>query len=85
MLDTTRMQAVRNGRYLKLSLKEFAVLETLIRADGAIVSSETLLEQAWDEHTDPFTTVVRVIVSRLRSKLGEPACIETVTGAGYRL
>jgi DNA-binding response OmpR family regulator len=85
VLDTHRLQAVRDGRYLKLSLKEFAVLETLIRADGAFVSAERLLEGAWDENADPFTTVVRVIVSRLRAKLGDPPCIDTVPGAGYRL
>jgi DNA-binding response OmpR family regulator len=85
VLDPTRLQAVRNGRYLRLSLKEFAVLETLIRANGAVVSAEQLLESAWDENADPFTTVVRVIVSRLRAKLGDPPCIETVAGAGYRL
>jgi DNA-binding response OmpR family regulator len=85
VLDPHRLQAVRDGRYLRLSLKEFAVLETLIRADGAFVSAEQLLESAWDENADPFTTVVRVIVSRLRAKLGDPPCIETVPGAGYRL
>jgi DNA-binding response OmpR family regulator len=85
VLDARRIQAVRDGRFLRLSLKEFAVLETLIRANGAVVSSEMLLESAWDENADPFTTVVRVIVSRLRAKLGDPPCIETVAGAGYRL
>jgi DNA-binding response OmpR family regulator len=85
VLDPQRLQAFRDGRYLRLSLKEFAVLETLIRADGAVVSAEMLLESAWDQNADPFTTVVRVIVSRLRAKLGDPPCIETVAGAGYRL
>jgi DNA-binding response OmpR family regulator len=85
VLDTPRLQAFRDGRYLPLSLKEYAVLEMLMRANGAVVSAETLLETAWDETTDPFTTVVRVIISRLRSKLGDPPCIQTVPGAGYRL
>jgi DNA-binding response OmpR family regulator len=85
VLDTRRVQAFRDGRFLGLSLKEYAVLEVLMRADGAVVSAETLLEEAWDENADPFTTVVRVIVSRLRAKLGDPPCIETVPGAGYRL
>jgi len=85
VLDTQRVQAFRDGRYLRLSLKEHAVLEVLMRADGAVVSAEALLEQAWDENTDPFTTVVRVIISRLRAKLGDPPCVETVPGAGYRL
>ena len=85
VVDTQRLQAFRDGSYLPLSRKEFAVLETLMRANGTVVSAEALLESAWDEHVDPFTSVVRVIVSRLRSKLGDPPCIETVPGAGYRL
>ncbi|NUP03490.1 MAG: response regulator transcription factor [Nonomuraea sp.] len=84
-LDTPRMQAFRDGRYLALSRKEFAVLEVLLRAGGALVSAEELLERAWDEHTDPFSGVVRVTMSKLRAKLGEPAVIETVAGVGYRL
>ncbi|MGW4637269.1 response regulator transcription factor [Sphaerisporangium sp. NPDC004334] len=85
VLDAHRLQASRDGRHLRLSLKEFAVLEVLMRADGAVVSSERLLEEAWDENADPFTTVVRVVVSRLRAKLGDPPCIQTVPGAGYLL
>ncbi|CAO5244027.1 response regulator transcription factor [Frankia sp. AgKG'84/4] len=84
-LDPRHLQASRDGRYLRLSRKEYAVLEVLLRADGAVVSTEALLESAWDEHADPFTTVVRVVVSRLRAKLGDPPCIHTVPGAGYRL
>jgi DNA-binding response OmpR family regulator len=85
VLDTNMMQVSRNGRFIKLSLKEYAVLEVLMRARGGVVSAETLLEKAWDERTDPFTTVVRVIVSRLRAKLGDPPCIRTLPGAGYVL
>ncbi|MFC4535471.1 response regulator transcription factor [Sphaerisporangium dianthi] len=85
VLDAHRLQVSRDGRHLHLSLKEFAVLEVLMRADGAVVSSERLLEEAWDENADPFTTVVRVVVSRLRAKLGDPPCIQTVPGAGYLL
>ncbi|MFF5114030.1 response regulator transcription factor [Streptosporangium taraxaci] len=85
VLDPQRMQVSRDGRFLRLSLKEYAVLEVLMRANGTVVSAETLLESAWDEHADPFTTVVRVIVSRLRAKLGDPPCIHTVPGAGYLL
>ncbi|MER6827036.1 response regulator transcription factor [Streptosporangium sp. NPDC000563] len=85
VLDPQRMQVSRDGRFLRLSLKEYAVLEVLMRANGTVVSAETLLESAWDEHADPFTTVVRVIISRLRAKLGDPPCIHTVPGAGYLL
>ncbi|WKX06858.1 response regulator transcription factor [Streptomyces sp. NL15-2K] len=84
-LDTARRQASREGRYLPLSRKEYAVLEVLMRAQGAVVSTEELLERAWDEHTDPFTTVVKVTMSKLRAKLGEPPVIVTVPGSGYRL
>jgi DNA-binding response OmpR family regulator len=85
VLDVSRRHASRDGRDLSLSIKEFAVLEVLMRANGVVVSAETLLETAWDEQVDPFTTVVRVIMSRLRAKLGEPPCIETIPGAGYKL
>jgi DNA-binding response OmpR family regulator len=84
-LDTARRQASRDGRYVPLSRKEYAVLEVLMRAQGAVVSTEELLERAWDEHTDPFTTVVKVTMSKLRAKLGDPPVIVTVPGSGYRL
>ncbi|MBE1530642.1 response regulator transcription factor [Actinomadura algeriensis] len=84
-MDTARRQSFRDGRYLPLSPKEYAVLEVLMRARGTIVSTEELLERAWDEHTDPFTTVVKVTMSKLRSKLGDPPIIVTVPGSGYRL
>jgi len=78
-MDTHRRQASRDGRHLALSAKEYAVLEVLLRADGAPVSAESLLEQAWDENPDPFTTVIRVTIRRLRAKLGDPPCIHTLT------
>ena len=84
-IDTGRREATRGGTPLTLTPKELAVLEQLVLADGAVVSAETLLERAWDEHIDPFTNVVRVTLMTLRRKLGEPAIIDTVTGAGYRL
>ena len=84
-LDLPKRYAERDGRPLVLSPKEFAVLEVLMRAEGAIVSAEELLEKAWDEHADPFTNAVRVAVMTLRRKLGEPQVIETVPGAGYRI
>jgi DNA-binding response OmpR family regulator len=49
------------------------------------VSTEQLLERAWDEHTDPFTNVVRVTVMTLRRKLGPPQVVATVTGVGYQI
>jgi DNA-binding response OmpR family regulator len=85
MLDPARRTAERDGVDLVLARKEFVVLAELLRADGAVVSAEQLLERAWDEHIDPFTNVVRVTVMKLRRKLGEPQAIETVAGVGYRI
>ena len=84
-LDPARRVATRAGRRLELSPKEFGVLEQLLAAHGAVVSAEALLERVWDEAADPFTSTVKVTVSRLRRKLGEPAVIETVPDAGYRI
>ena len=84
-LDPGRHEARREGRYVPLANKEFAVLAELLRADGAVVSAEQLLEKAWDENIDPFTNVVRVTVMKLRRKLGDPQVVETVPGRGYRI
>jgi DNA-binding response OmpR family regulator len=84
-LDSARRRVTRAGRPVALSPKEFAVLELLLGADGAVVSSEQMLERAWDDAVDPFTNTVRMTVSRLRAKLGDPPMIETVTPVGYRI
>jgi DNA-binding response OmpR family regulator len=84
-LDPLRREVTRDGTAVPLTRKEFAVLEELLRADGAVVSSEQLLEKAWDENADPFTNVVRVTMMTLRRKLGEPPLVRTVTGVGYQL
>ncbi|QUQ63727.1 response regulator transcription factor [Kutzneria sp. CA-103260] len=83
-LDEPRHQAFRDGRLLSLSPKEFAVLTVLMRAEGAIVTAEQLLEQAWDRNMDPFTNTVRMAVMTLRRKLGDPPVITTEAGVGYR-
>ncbi|MFE5856073.1 response regulator transcription factor [Streptomyces sp. NPDC056500] len=84
-LDPARREVFRDGRYVPLSRKEFAVLSELLRAEGAVVSAEMLLEKAWDEHADPFTGAVRLAILKLRRKLGGPPVVETITGAGYRI
>jgi DNA-binding response OmpR family regulator len=84
-LDPQRHTATRNGRPLDLSAKEFGVLEALLRAAHAFLSTEELLEQVWDENADPFTNTVFNTLSRLRRKLGSPALIETRPGVGYRI
>ncbi|MBR8742047.1 response regulator transcription factor [Nocardiopsis sp. MG754419] len=84
-LDPYRREAHRGRRPLRLPRKQFAVLELLMRAEGGVVSAETLLEKVWDENTDPFTSAPRVTVSQLRRVLGTPDPIVTVPGVGYRL
>jgi DNA-binding response OmpR family regulator len=82
-LDPARRTATRDGRQLDLSVKEFALLEALLRAAPAFLSAETLLEQVWDENADPFTNTVTVTIGRLRRKLGDPQIVTTKTGVGY--
>jgi DNA-binding response OmpR family regulator len=84
-LDSAHRLVTRAGQPVALSPKEFAVLELLLSAQGAVVSTEEILERAWDDATDPFTNAVRMTVSRLRAKLGEPPVIQTVTPVGYRV
>ncbi|MFR9774984.1 response regulator transcription factor [Micromonospora sp. MS34] len=85
VLDPARRVVTRGGTPVDLTNKEFGVLAELLKARGAVVSSEELLERVWDANTDPFTTIVRVTVMTLRKKLGDPPLIETVVGAGYRM
>src|SRR6202046_2741761 len=84
-LDPFRREVHRDGRYVACTRKQFAVLEVLVSAEGGVVSAEELLNRAWDEHADPFTNAVRITVSALRKRLGEPSIIATVPGAGYRI
>jgi DNA-binding response OmpR family regulator len=84
VLDIPRHRAFREGRLLDLTPKEFAVLSVLMHSAGDVVSSEELLEKAWDEHADPFTNAVRVAVMTLRRKLGDPPVVHTVPRVGYR-
>jgi DNA-binding response OmpR family regulator len=85
VLDPARRVASRGGRVLGLGPKEFGVLELLLAAQGRVVSAEELLERVWDEMADPFTTAVKVTISRLRRKLGDPPVIRTVAQTGYRI
>jgi DNA-binding response OmpR family regulator len=85
VLDPARRTAERAGRELDLTVKEFAVLEALLEAQGAVVTPEQLLERAWDENLDPLSNTVRMTVMTLRRKLGDPPLIETVRGSGYRV
>jgi len=84
-LDTAERRASRGDRPLQLAPKEFGVLELLLSSQGRCVSSEELLARVWDEEADPFTHAVKITISRLRAKLGDPPVIETVAKAGYRI
>ena len=84
-LDPFRREVFRDGRYVALTRKQFAVLEVLVEAGGGVVSAEELLARAWDENADPFTNAVRITISTLRKRLGEPWVIQTVPGVGYRI
>jgi DNA-binding response OmpR family regulator len=85
VLDPAKRTATRNGLNLDLTLKEFAVLQALLEAGGAVVTPEELLERAWDEQLDPLSNTVRMTVMTLRRKLGDPPLIQTVRGSGYRV
>ena len=83
-LDPFRREVSRDGHFVRLSPKEFAVLQLLMEADGGVLSAETILEKAWDANADPFSNTMRVTISHLRKRLGQPWVIQTVPGAGYR-
>ena len=85
VVDTAKRKASRGGRELALAPKEFGLLELLLASQGRTVSTEELLERVWDENADPFTNAVKITMSRLRTKLGEPPVIETVAKSGYRI
>lgn len=85
VLDTARRSIEIDGCEVALTPKEYGLLEVLIAADGRVVATEELLERVWDENADPFTNAVKITMSRLRSRLGDPTLIETVARSGYRM
>jgi DNA-binding response OmpR family regulator len=85
VVDTAQRRARRGDQLLTLTPKEFGVLELLLASRGRTVSAEELLERVWDENADPFTQTVKITISRLRAKLGDPSMIETVAKSGYRI
>jgi len=84
-LDPFRREVYRDDHYVAVTRKQFAVLEVLMDAEGGVGRAEELLARAWDENADPFTNAVRITVSALRKRLGEPWVIATVPGVGYRI
>jgi DNA-binding response OmpR family regulator len=84
-LDLAAHRAWRAGSELELTAREFSLLRYFMHHPGEVLSAEHLLEHVWDANANPFTSSVRVILSRLRRKLGEPEVIVTLTTVGYQL
>lgn len=84
-MDLLRRQVRVRGQDVRLTSREFQILEVLLRNAGRVVTRSMLLEAVWDYRFDPQTNIVDQHVSRLRQKLGEPDAIETVRGLGYRV
>ena len=87
-LDPGKRAAWKGSEPLVLTAREFAILETLLRRPGAVLSREEILEQAWGEREEPMSNTIDVLIARLRRKIDEPkqdSRIETVRGMGYRL
>ncbi|WP_029136233.1 response regulator transcription factor [Nakamurella lactea] len=84
-LDTDRRTAERDGRPVRLTPKEMAVLQALLEADGGALSPTELLDEVWEDPFDRSRGVVKVVVFSLRRKLGNPPVIQTEVGHGYRI
>lgn len=84
-LDTTRRSAERDGRPLRLTPKELAVLEALLVADGGYLTAEDLLDEVWEGRAERDRAIVKAVVYGLRGKLGAPPVVESSPGLGYRV
>jgi two-component system OmpR family response regulator len=87
-MDLLRRRVLVRGEEVRLTSREFQILEVLLRNAGKIVTRTMLLEAVWDYRFDPQTNIVDQHVSRLRQKLGDDGAtslIETVRGVGYRI
>ena len=87
-VTTASHAAQRSGRHIKLTAREYALLEYLMRNQGRIVTRGQILEHVWDDNFDPVGNVVDVLVGRLRRKVDLPGLtplIHTSRGVGYRL
>jgi DNA-binding response OmpR family regulator len=84
-LDLLDGSVARDNRTIELTAKERSVLEVLLKASPGAISTERLLQLAWDENADPFTNAVKVTIARLRRKLGQPDVIHNTPGIGYRI
>jgi two-component system copper resistance phosphate regulon response regulator CusR len=87
-LNTLNHTASRGGRPIRLTAKEYALLELLMLHPGEILDRETIAEHVWESHYDPFSNVIDVYVNRLRKKIDEgsaPQLLHTRRGEGYIL
>src|SRR5262245_13671698 len=87
-VDFNKRQVTRGGRKIELTLKEFALLEYLVRNAGQVLSRSMIVDHVWDQSFDSFTNVVDVYIRYLRNKIDqgfEPKLIHTVRGVGYVL
>lgn len=82
-LDPTGLTAVRAGRNLGLTTKEFAILRYLVANRERVVTRTDLIEHCWNEYMEPMSNVVDVKIAQVRKKLGPPPLVHTVRGAGY--
>jgi DNA-binding response OmpR family regulator len=83
-VDLASRRVWRGADEVVLTAREFSLLRYFVTHPDVVLSAEELLEHVWDANADPFTSSVRVILSRLRRKLGDASRITTVAGAGYR-
>ena len=87
-LDFSRQKAMRNGKRLELTAKEFALLSLMVRRSGELLSRTLIAEQVWDINFDSDTNVIDVAIRRLRGKVDDPFAkklIHTIRGVGYVL
>ena len=86
-LNVQTHEVFRGEKPIKLTRKEFMLLEYFLRNRGVVLSRAMILEHVWDVNTDPFTYTIEAHITSLRKKLGDTkrTVIETVTGSGYRL
>ena len=87
-IDFIKRKVIRSGNTIELQLREFVLLEYLMRNAGRVLSQTMILEHVWDYDFDPQTNVVEVLVHRLREKIDYPfekKMIHTIRGVGYTI
>ncbi len=88
VLDTVSHLAIRQGREIELTTKEYALLEYMMRNKNRILSRSTITQHVWKHNFDPESNIIDVYIKRLRSKIekdGEKPLVQSIRGVGYRL